>query len=114
MNRNACSLFLTILSFLALTAMAGAQTTYEDPQGRFAIDIPKGWQLAPQTDDKVFVFVPAPLSLLGTPKVVGYTVSGHSTRSTSACASASAERAKCSSRMRRTAPQVPSSSRKRA
>jgi len=41
---------------LSLAAIAGAQTTYDDPQGRFAIDIPKGWQLAPQTDDKVFVF----------------------------------------------------------
>ena len=49
----------TILSVLALFAVAGfglSQTTYEDPQGRFVIDAPQGWQLAPQTDDNVFVF----------------------------------------------------------
>jgi hypothetical protein len=48
-----------ILSVLALFAAAGfglSQTTYEDPQGRFVIDAPQGWQLAPQTDEKVFVF----------------------------------------------------------
>jgi hypothetical protein len=56
MNRKVLSFFLTVLSVLALTAIGQAQTTYEDPQGRFAIDLPKGWQLAPQTDDKVFVF----------------------------------------------------------
>lgn len=50
-------LFLSMVLFgLSLVATAGAQTTYDDPQGRFAIDLPKGWQLAPQTDDKVFVF----------------------------------------------------------
>lgn len=50
-------LFCAVVLFdLSLVVNAGAQTTYEDPQGRFAIDIPKGWQLAPQTDDKVFVF----------------------------------------------------------
>jgi hypothetical protein len=50
-------LFLSMVLFgLSLAAIAGAQTTYDDPQGRFAIDVPKGWQLAPQTDDKVFVF----------------------------------------------------------
>jgi hypothetical protein len=45
-----------VLFCLSLFGIARAQTTYEDPQGRFAIDLPKGWQLAPQTDDKVFVF----------------------------------------------------------
>ncbi len=50
---------LALLSALALLAIANiglSQTTYEDPQGRFVIDAPQGWQLAPQTDDKVFVF----------------------------------------------------------
>jgi hypothetical protein len=56
MNRNIWLLALVALSVLALAGFGGAQTTYEDPQGRFSIDLPKGWQLAPQTDDKVFVF----------------------------------------------------------
>jgi len=56
MERAVRSLVFAVLLFLALTAAGWTQTTYEDPQGRFAIDIPKGWQLAPQTDDKVFVF----------------------------------------------------------
>lgn len=51
------AVFLSLVLFgLSLAAIAGAQTTYEDPQGRFAIDLPKGWTLTPQTDDKVFVF----------------------------------------------------------
>jgi hypothetical protein len=56
MNRRIWSLSFACLFVLAVTAAGWAQTTYEDPQGRFAIDIPKGWQLAPQTDDKVFAF----------------------------------------------------------
>ena len=56
MDRKARWLLSAVFSCLFLTAVGWAQTTYEDPQGRFAIDLPKGWQLAPQTDDKVFVF----------------------------------------------------------
>lgn len=56
MNPRVRSAFFTVMLVLTVTAVSQAQTTYEDPQGRFAIDIPKGWQLAPQTDDKVFVF----------------------------------------------------------
>jgi len=56
MYRKAFSLVLMVLSLLVTTIVGRAQTTFEDPQGRFVIDLPKGWQLAPQTDDKVFVF----------------------------------------------------------
>jgi hypothetical protein len=40
-----------VLSLLAATSISRAQITFEDPQGRFAIDLPKGWALDPQTDD---------------------------------------------------------------
>jgi hypothetical protein len=56
MERKARFLLSAVLSCLVVTSIGWTQTTYEDPQGRFAIDLPKGWQLAPQTDDKVFVF----------------------------------------------------------
>lgn len=56
MNRRVFSSILMVLSLLAATSISIAQTTFEDPQGRFAIDLPKGWVLAPLTDDKVFVF----------------------------------------------------------
>ncbi|WP_430965329.1 hypothetical protein [Spongiimicrobium sp. 2-473A-2-J] len=32
------------------------QNTYEDLQGRFVLDLPKGWALEPQTVDKVYIF----------------------------------------------------------
>jgi hypothetical protein len=35
------------LSCLFLTAIGWAQTTYEDPQGRFVIDLPAGWKFDP-------------------------------------------------------------------
>lgn len=56
MKRNACLLPMLASLFLIVAGFGLAQTTYEDPQGRYVIDIPKGWQLAPQTDEKVFVF----------------------------------------------------------
>lgn len=33
-----------------------AQNTYEDLRGRFVIDLPEGFQLEPQQDDRVYVF----------------------------------------------------------
>ncbi len=56
MERRSWTFWSVVLFGLSWAANAGAQTTYDDPQGRFAIDIPKGWSLSPQTDEKVFVF----------------------------------------------------------
>ena len=56
MNRRVFSSILMVLSLLAATSISRAQNTFEDLQGRFVIDLPQGWQLAPQTDDKVFSF----------------------------------------------------------
>ena len=42
--------------FIFWTHTAKAANTFEDPQGRFAIDLPSGWELDPQTDETVFVF----------------------------------------------------------
>ena len=36
--------------------MGTAQNTFQDSRGHFAIDLPTGWRLEPQTDEKVFVF----------------------------------------------------------
>ena len=47
---------LVVFVLLLSSGLAGAQTTYQDNQGRFVIDLPEGWQLAPQTDDNAFVF----------------------------------------------------------
>ena len=44
------------VSLLVVASISLAQTTFEDPQGRFAIDLPKGWQLDPQQEDALFVF----------------------------------------------------------
>jgi hypothetical protein len=56
MFRKALSLVVLLPSLLAAPGAALAQTTFEDPQGRFVIDLPEGWRLTPQTDDKVLVF----------------------------------------------------------
>lgn len=46
---------LVILVMLCINT-AFAQNMYEDLRGRFVIDLPEGWQLDPQTDDRVYVF----------------------------------------------------------
>lgn len=56
MVRRAGLVIFSTLVGLAAASIGFAQTAYEDPQGRLAIDLPQGWQLAPQTDDNVFVF----------------------------------------------------------
>jgi hypothetical protein len=47
MDRKNRVLWCAVLSCLAVTAIGWAQTTYEDPQGRFVIDLPKGWKYDP-------------------------------------------------------------------
>lgn len=47
MDRRAWLLIGLALSCLVLTAIGRTQTTYEDPQGRFVIDLPKGWKYDP-------------------------------------------------------------------
>lgn len=49
---------LSVLLALAfvLPCPVQAATVYEDPEGRFAMDLPDGWALLPQTDPAVFVF----------------------------------------------------------
>jgi hypothetical protein len=56
MNQRVRFLCFAIVFILAAMVASLAQTSYEDPQERFVIDIPNGWQLAPQTEDNVFVF----------------------------------------------------------
>jgi len=56
MRRKTGLVIFSVLALLAVASISRAQTTYEDPQGRFAIDLPKGWQLDPQTEDILFVF----------------------------------------------------------
>ncbi|WP_411029329.1 hypothetical protein [Spongiimicrobium sp. 3-5] len=45
-----------ILLLTGITHHAIGQNTYEDLQGRFVIDLPKGWALQPQTNDKLYIF----------------------------------------------------------
>ena len=47
MDRKAGLLLSVILSCLAVTSVGRTQTTYEDPQGRFVIDLPTGWKYDP-------------------------------------------------------------------
>jgi hypothetical protein len=47
---------LLAVAVLFLVDNASAANTYEDLRGRFVIDLPEGWQLQPQTDDRVYVF----------------------------------------------------------
>jgi hypothetical protein len=47
MDRKNRVLWCAVLSCLAVTAIGWAQTTYEDPQGRFVIDLPPGWKFDP-------------------------------------------------------------------
>jgi hypothetical protein len=46
---------VVVIALIAGLAVRTA-TAFEDPKGRFSIDLPEGWQLAPQTEDTVFVF----------------------------------------------------------
>ena len=56
MTRNTFSITLVVVVLLMVPGLVGAQTTYQDKLGRFVIDLPDGWQIAPQTDDNAFVF----------------------------------------------------------
>jgi hypothetical protein len=46
---GAKSVILCLLTFL-LSLTSAAQTTYHDPKGQYVIQIPAGWQIAPDTD----------------------------------------------------------------
>lgn len=50
------SLHSALVMALIAAVVARPAGAFEDPKGRFSIDLPEGWQLAPQTDDSVFVF----------------------------------------------------------
>lgn len=60
--RKKCSAFnriylATLFIFLLLGGVSlYAANTFIEPKGRFAIDLPAGWKLQPQTDEKVYVF----------------------------------------------------------
>lgn len=45
-----------VVAVLLFVHVASAANTYEDLRGRFVIDLPRGWELEPQTDDRVYVF----------------------------------------------------------
>jgi hypothetical protein len=45
-----------LLAAWLLCVLAWADAAFEDPRGRFAMDLPKGWTLDPQTDPDVYVF----------------------------------------------------------
>jgi hypothetical protein len=45
-----------VSAILLITGITHAENTYEDLNGRFVIDLPNGWELQPQTDDRVHVF----------------------------------------------------------
>ncbi|OGD12260.1 MAG: hypothetical protein A2W20_01665 [Candidatus Aminicenantes bacterium RBG_16_66_30] len=47
MDRRAWIPLAAALSCLFLTSIGWTQTTYKDPQGRFAIDLPPGWKYDP-------------------------------------------------------------------
>ncbi len=51
----ACCLLVLITVFLS-GGSAYAVNTFEDPDKHFAVDLPAGWSLQPQTDKEVFVF----------------------------------------------------------
>ncbi len=53
-----------ILLAVAFCGIAHAANTFEDPKGRFAIDLPSGWKLAPQTDETVYVFKGDDMSII--------------------------------------------------
>ena len=51
----------TVVLLIAVAALlfvdiASAANTYEDLRDRFVIDLPEGWQIQPQTNDRVYVF----------------------------------------------------------
>ena len=48
-------LIITVV-LLGGTGSSIAANTFEDPKGRFSIDLPDGWKLDPQTDESVYVF----------------------------------------------------------
>jgi hypothetical protein len=51
--------FCIVTIFVVLLGSSGlsvASNTFEDPKGRFAIDLPEGWKLDPQKDESVYVF----------------------------------------------------------
>ncbi|HWR71811.1 MAG TPA: hypothetical protein VN604_01435 [Nitrospirota bacterium] len=53
-----------LLLAVAFCGIAHAANTFEDPKGRFAIDLPSGWKLAPQTDETVYVFKGDDMSII--------------------------------------------------
>jgi len=56
MKRIISNLILTLLVLTSIPNYVFGQNTYEDLQGRFILDLPKGWSLQPQTNDKVYTF----------------------------------------------------------
>lgn len=49
--------YLTVfIAALISSGSAYAVNTFEDPQNRFAMDLPSGWKLQPQTNNEVYVF----------------------------------------------------------
>jgi hypothetical protein len=50
------SLHSAVLIALIAGLVVRPAGAFEDPKERFSIDLPEGWQLAPQADDSVFVF----------------------------------------------------------
>ncbi len=48
-------LAICLCSFIGFEYTA-ASNSYEDLRGRFVVDLPEGWQLQPQEDDRVYVF----------------------------------------------------------
>ncbi len=51
------SLFLyAIIVVLLYSGNALAANTFEDPDGRYTIDLPKNWKLQPQAEKTVYVF----------------------------------------------------------
>jgi hypothetical protein len=45
-----------LVALLACGAGVRAADTFTEPKGRFALDLPSGWSLQPQTDETVYVF----------------------------------------------------------
>jgi len=56
MNRWIPFLLAALVCACAAPANSPAQTTFTDTQGRFAIDLPKGWEVAPPGEGDVLVF----------------------------------------------------------
>ena len=44
------------ITLILLYGFLYAGNTFDDPKGRFSIDLPEGWKLTPQTDKDVYVF----------------------------------------------------------